>query len=125
MNYSPSDGRWKLSSSATELRKLRRKWTDDEYETQKNAIKEFLCAYFSSDKDCRTRQGDSIIPISSTAKGGKVLKVRWGTPGCGKSGGIRLVVVAYCDELRVEIAEGVARKDSLPDGLIDTSIEDK
>ena len=46
-------------------------------------------------------------------------------PGCGKSGGLRLVVVAYCDEMRVEIAEGVPRKESLPDAFIEDSIKDK
>ena len=125
MKYSPSDGKWTLSPSATELRKLRGQWSSEQYEAQKKAIQIFLCSYFSSENDCRKKQGDSIIPVASTPKGGKVLKVRWGMPGCGKSGGLRLVVVAYCDELRVEIAEGVVRKDSLPDALIDKSIEDK
>jgi len=35
-------------------------------------------------------------------EGGKVLKVRWALPGSGKSGSLRLVVVACCDEKRVQ-----------------------
>jgi hypothetical protein len=39
-----------------------------------------------------------------TELGGKCLKVRWGVPGCGKSGGLRLAVVVYCDQKRVKLA---------------------
>jgi len=122
--YSPGDGKWILSPKATELRQLRDRWNDDQYEKQKQAIKNFLCAYFSTHGDCRNRQGNSIVPIMATPKGGKVLKMRWAFPGCGKSGGLRLVVVAYCDKRRVVIAEGVARRDSLPSEFISDAVSD-
>jgi len=114
--YRPGDGKWILSPKATELRQLR--------DEQKQAIKTFLCAYFSTHGDCRNRQGNSIVPIMATPKGGKVLKMRWAFPGCGKSGGLRLVVVAYCDKRRVVIAEGVARRDSLPSKFISDAVSD-
>lgn len=38
--------------------------------------------------------------MKATAKGGKVLKVRWAIPGSGKSGSLRLVVVAYCGSVK-------------------------
>ncbi len=123
-SYSPGDGKWILSPTATELRQQRKLWNDEQYKEQKEAIKTFLCAYFSTHSDCRDRQGDSIVPIMSTPKGGKVLKMRWAFPGCGKSGGLRLVVVAYCDELKVVIAEGAARRDSLPDEFVADAVSD-
>jgi hypothetical protein len=38
--------------------------------------------------------GDSISPLKATAKVGKVLKIGWALHGSGKSGSLRLVVVA-------------------------------
>jgi len=102
---------------------LRQKMTDDEYEQDKQALKEFLCGYFSTG-DCRSAQGSSICPVKATPRGGKVLKVRWAYPGCGKSGSLRLVVVAYCDEKRVVIAQAFARRDDPTDADIQDSVED-
>lgn len=55
--------------------------------------------------------GKSISPMKATPRGGKVLKVRWAYPGCGKSGSLRLIVVAYCREKRVHIAQALDRRD--------------
>lgn len=57
-------------------------------------------------------------------KGGKVLKVRWALPGCGKSGSLRLVVVAYCNEKRVHIAQAFERRDNPSDGDVQDAVTD-
>ena len=123
--YEPSDGIWTLSETAHTLRSLKKTWPAGKYEESKNALKEFLCSYFSSEHDCTSKQGKSISPIGATRRGGKVLKVRWMVPGGGKSGGLRLVVIAYCKEKRVEIAEGVIRADGLPNSLVENLTKDK
>lgn len=88
----------------------------DAYERDKLRLQDFLCAYFGHG-NCMDRQGNSIAPMKSTAtaRGGKCLKVRWATPGTGKSGGLRLAVVAYCDKRVVKIAGAWHRRDDLSD----------
>lgn len=121
MHYSPEDGKWQLGKHATLLFELRKKMTPEEYEQDKLSLKKFLCAYFSSG-ECRNALGNSICPLKATPKGGKVLKVRWAYPGCGKSGSLRLVVVAYCDELRVHIAQAFDRRDNPTDEEIEDAV---
>ena len=114
MHYSPKDGTWQIGEKAALISQLRERMTSDEYEAQKKALKEFLCGYFSSG-NCTNTQGKSISPMKATPLGGKVLKVRWAYPGCGKSGSLRLVVVAYCEQLRVHMAGAFYRRDNPTD----------
>lgn len=114
MRYSPEDGTWQLHEKAALIAELRNRMTPEEYEADKQALKEFLCGYFSSG-DCRNSQGSSISPMKASPRGGKVLKVRWAYPGCGKSGSLRLVVVAYCEQKRVHIAQAFDRRDDPSD----------
>lgn len=123
MHYSPKDGKWQLGKNARLLFELREKMSPEEYEQDKQALKTFLCGYFSSG-ECRHAQGSSISPMKATPKGGKVLKVRWAYPGCGKSGSLRLVVVAYCDERRVHIAQAFDRRDNPTDEDIEDAVSD-
>jgi hypothetical protein len=95
--------------------------TPSDFAANKQALKVFLCEYFSSG-NCQNAQGKSIAPIKATAKGGKVLKVRWAYPGCGKSGGLRLVVVVYCKERRVHIAQAFDRREDPSVDDIDDAI---
>lgn len=96
MHNAPEDGTWQIGKNAALISDLRQRMTPEEYEAQKKALKEFLCGYFSTG-NCSNSQGSSISPMKATPLGGKVLKVRWAYPGCGKSGSLRLVVVAYCE----------------------------
>lgn len=123
MHYAPEDGKWQVGEKATLLSELRARMTPEEYEQDKRALKEFLCGYFSAG-DCRNSQGSSISPMKATPRGGKVLKVRWAYPGCGKSGSLRLVVVAYCDEKRVHIAQAFDRREDPSDSDIQNAVED-
>ena len=110
MKYEPHQGKWTVRMEARGAREVRELLGEEEHEKQKRSLQKYLCAYFSTG-DCSKEQGDAISPMGGSPKGGKVLKVRWGLPGCGKSGGLRLVVVAYCSELKVVIAEAFRRKD--------------
>lgn len=114
MDYAPQDGKWQVGPHAHALHRLRQQMSPDDFEQDKRALQEFLCGYFSSG-ECRNALGKSIVPVMRTPRGGKVLKVRWAYPGCGKSGSLRLVVVAYCDEKRVHIAQAFDRRDDPTD----------
>jgi hypothetical protein len=122
MQYRPSDGKWQVGPKVEEIQRLKKESTSKQYEEQKRALQEYLCHYFSWG-DCNTSQGSQISPMGASKKGGKILKVRWNYPGGGKSGGMRLVVVAYCKEKRVHIAAAIPRKDdpSTDDILSSTS----
>ena len=111
MQYSPEDGKWHANPDSEVLRQLQKQFRPEQFEAQKLALKKFLCNYFSSADGCSVKQGSAISPVGATKRSGKILKVRWGLPGCGKSGGLRLKVVAYCDELRVYIADAFHRSD--------------
>ncbi len=123
MHYQPEEGSWLVGAKAKLLFELRQQMTPDDYEQNKQALQEFLCGYFSSG-NCHNALGDSISPLKATARGGKVLKVRWALPGCGKSGSLRLVVVAYCDEKRVHIAQAFRRTDDPTDKDVRDAVED-
>ena len=114
MNYQPEDGKWQLGGNAKLLFELREQMTGDEYEQNKRALQEFLCGYFSSG-ECNNSLGDSISPLKASPKGGRVLNVRWALPGSEKSGSLRLVVVSYCVEKRVHIAQAFNRRDNPSD----------
>ena len=121
MHFMPGDGKWQVGGNASLLIELRQQMPPDEYQANKQALQEFLCGYFSSG-ECSNAQGSSISPMTATAKGGKVLKVRWAMPGSGKSGSLRLVVVAYCEERRVYIAQAFRRRDDPTDDDINEAL---
>jgi len=81
-----------------------------QFDATRLSLKKFLCGYFSNG-ECNSAQGKAIRPMGATPKGGKILKVRWAYPGCGKSGGFRLAIVVYCRSHRVIIAETFIRSD--------------
>jgi hypothetical protein len=117
VRYQPSDGKWFVLKCASGVRQARDLIGTDAYDKSKTALKRFLCGYFSSGA-CNSRLGKSISPVGATPKGGKILKVRWALPGGGKSGGLRLVVVAFCDERRAVVAQAFLRKNDPSDDEI-------
>lgn len=123
IHYKRSDGKWQVGPQAKLLFELRQQMNPEDYSAEKEALQDFLCGYFSSGK-CTNSQGDSISPLKATPLGGKVLKVRWGLPGGGKSGSLRLVVVAYCEERRVYIAQAFARRDNPTGDDFQSAVDD-
>jgi hypothetical protein len=111
----PNEIRWEILPAADDLfNSIRKKIKAEAYDAGKVALKQLLCAYFNSEsgKNCDKKSGKTIAPVGSrTGKGGKCLKVRWLVPGQGKSGGMRIAVVAYCEAKHVKLAAAWLRKD--------------
>lgn len=87
--HTPESIKWEVVGSARPcLDKIRAQMTPAEYEADKRSLQAFLCSYFNTG-DCQSKLGASISPMKAprTPAGGKCLKVRWGVPGGGKSGG--------------------------------------
>ncbi len=74
-----------------------------DYNASKAALQKLLCDYFNQG-ECLGRQGKTIAPVECGVPRAKGFKVRWMVPGCGKSGGLRLAVLAFCEERRVILA---------------------
>lgn len=83
------------------LRPLREQVGEKRYIENRDALREYLVAYFNSSDGCTRSQGKSIRPCGATKGGAKILKVRWAVPGGGKSGGLRLGIADYCTQRRV------------------------
>lgn len=109
VDHMPEDVIWILGPNANGVLEVRESIGDERYDGSKIGLQDFLCHYFSNG-DYTNSQEASINSMGTTTGGGKIFKVRWGFPGCGKSGSLRVCVVAYCDGLRVVIAGASIRK---------------
>jgi hypothetical protein len=106
-----SDIKWNIRRRAVaDLSEYRSAIGEQSYLEQRKSLQEWLCMYFNGKVGCDGKWGN-ISPICSTSDGGKALKVRWAGPGCGKSGGLRLAIVAYCAAFRVDVAGAWMRKE--------------
>jgi hypothetical protein len=122
VKYAPGDGTWLVVGNAKGLREVRQAFGEAEYSEQKKAIRLFLCEYFSTG-NCNNELGSTISPIGGSPKGGKVLKVRWVLPGSGKSGGLRIIAVVYCDKKCVCIAEAFYRREDPTEREIEVAVK--
>lgn len=115
MPITQRDVTWRFSEeAAADVRDVRAD-LGDKYRASVSALRDFLCGYFTMDSGCSAPLGKTISPMGSTKAGGKMLKVRWTLPGSGKSGGLRLAVVAFCNERKVILSRGFIRKDDPSD----------
>lgn len=112
-----------FTARADVLFDLRKQMTPEAYLEQKKALQKFLCGCFSTG-DCDNSLGNAMSPLKAAPRGGKVLKVRWAYPCCGKSGGVRLVVVAYSETKRVHNAKAFYRSDDPSDDNILDGVND-
>lgn len=76
-------------------------------------MKQFICNFVNAVGECDQKQGKSISPVGSRGKA-KLLKMRWALPGRGKSGGLRLLLAAYCADRWISIV-GAWKRDTDPD----------
>ncbi|TKC98314.1 hypothetical protein [Polyangium fumosum] len=117
-NLTRTDITWRvLPLAKPALDDARRLFGDDGYEEQKASLQDILCSYFNADNAC-TAQMSNISPLGARGEA-KVFKARWGLPGGGKSGGLRLALKVYCKERRVEIAGAWVRRDEPQDADFD------
>jgi hypothetical protein len=104
--------RWYVTEAAakqiTIVRELR---GEPGYFSDVRDLREFLGAYVESAHGCTAKQGKSISPVGALKSGGKILKVRWTYPGAGKSGGLRMCFVAFCDERKIVLCHVSMRRD--------------
>lgn len=117
---------WTICAGATaEFGKVERRLDEVDYAEWLQGLKRFLCDYFASnDTKCTRKQGNSISPIASGITGAKGLKVRFGFPGCGKSGGLRIAVLALCATRVVKLAGAWIRSEDPADDEFQQAFED-
>lgn len=117
MSVVPSDVTWLITEEASrDVEDIRSELGDAAYFDDCKSLRDMLCCYFTSEVDCLRKQGKSIACVGATDDGGKILKVRWLRPGSGKSGGLRLAFVAYCDRRVVVLCRAFLRSDDPDDG---------
>lgn len=104
--------RWVVTEAAhAELVEVRELRGEAGYWLDVHDLRELLAGYFYATPGCNAKLGKTISPIGATGAGGKVLKIRWGYPGCGKSGGLRLCVAAFCEQRLVVLCHASMRRD--------------
>ena len=107
---------WKRCSAAESVfDAVRVALGDEAFQGWELSLKNYLCSYFSAHDACNGRLGKSISPVRSGVPRGKGLKVRFAFPGCGKSGGLRLAVLAFCDVPEVKVAGAWKRREDPDD----------
>lgn len=122
-HISRSDITWiVLPPASSTLAELRTMLGDESYVEQKVALQELLCAYFNAVAGCNGK-AYNISPLGAD-DGVKKFKARWGLPGSGKSGGLRLALKVDCSGRRVEIAGAWVRRDDPQDADFDRAFRD-
>jgi hypothetical protein len=112
----PGDVRWvECVAVRDEMATIRQLLGESSFDAWRSALKAFLCDYFSLEPPCVGKQGKNISPIAARVAHGKGLKVQFAYPGCGKRGGLRLAILAFCQNRVVKIAGAWRRKDDPDD----------
>lgn len=112
VEYKPTDIRWTVAAHAHAAAvAIEKDLGEDWYNKAKAGLKSLLSSYFGMHNRCETGLGNTIRPVGGGSSGAVCLKVRWGLPGCGRSGGLRIIFTAWCDERSVEIQNISKRKD--------------
>jgi hypothetical protein len=112
----PNSTSWSIIYAETSvLADVHRRLGDPLYQEQKLGIKELFCGYVEAHPSCDSKLGKSISPMARTKKGYKVFKFRWALPGSGKSGGLRLILVANCEARQITVASAYDRRSGQSD----------
>jgi hypothetical protein len=84
---------WKIEVAVE--RALKKVFKDDpDLSKFKADLGDHLCVYYNA--TVGLKRGSGVSPISCGVAEGKGFKARWILPGQGKSGGLRLAVLAMC-----------------------------
>lgn len=120
-SVAPPDIIWIVSPQASVDLTDFRAQSGDGYAAARSSLQRMMCDYFNNSSGCTTKLGKTICPVESGVVGAKGFKVRWLTPGGGKSGGLRMAVMAYCDARRVVVAGAWMRKEDPKDAELSTA----
>ncbi len=110
MDIRHTDITWLVKASAQSTVSEYRQRVGDQYHALLRAFKESICLYINSHGEC-TAKGLNISPMGGTPSGAKAFKMRWMYPGCGKSGGLRLAILMWCNERKVVVVGMWERRD--------------
>jgi len=104
--------RWVVTEAArSDVAEVRAIRGEQGYRIDVHDLRELLKGYFAAAPGCSGKLGATISPLGATSTGGKILKVRWKYPGAGKSGGLRLCIVTFCEQLLVVLCHASVRRD--------------
>ena len=103
MDIQRSDITWLVKASAQSSVSEYRDRVGAQYSSLLRSFQECICLYINSNGEC-TAKGLNISPMGGTPNGAKAFKIRWMYPGCGKSGGLRLAILMWCNERKVIVA---------------------
>lgn len=109
--FLPGDIRWEVQEDARKAIKALPQEVHDNYASLRRGLQDLVCDYINAQEQC-IHKGLNIAPVDAGVPGGKGLKVRFAIPGRGKSGSLRIRMVAFCDERRVAIAGLELRRDA-------------
>lgn len=124
MGLKPGDITWRLGPSARQANDRNREDLGAEAFAQDvSDLRQLLCDYFNFSANCSTPLSSVIHPLGGGPGDWKRFKVRWRSPGVGKSGGLRLAVTADCKTRTVIIAGIWARKDDPTDAEFDDAFK--
>jgi hypothetical protein len=117
----PDRFRWQASSAAKDA--LTRALGTGDLSAFRKSLGKLLCqAYYP------TTQGRSkalgVNPIACKVPKGRGFKVRWNYPGCGKSGGLRLGILALCESARIIIACAIRRNEDPSEDQLEKAFSD-
>ncbi len=103
MDIQRGDITWLVKPSAQGSVSEYRQRVGQHYRGLLRSFQDSICFYINSHGEC-TAKGVNISPMGGTPNGAKIFKMRWMYPGCGKSGGLRLAVLMWCNERKVVVA---------------------
>jgi hypothetical protein len=92
---------WQASPSAK--RELKKILGVDDLSNFRDKIGQILCCDYYPATLGRSKAAN-VNPIVCGIPHGRGFKMRWAYPGCGKSGGIRLGILALCKARRIIVA---------------------
>lgn len=81
------------------------------YKSLVRSFQESVCRFINTVDHCAGK-ANGISCVGGLPNGGKELKARCAVPGMGKSGGLRIMLAAYCDKSTVRVMSVKMRQDS-------------
>ena len=124
MKYRSEDVKWEVLPSARKVHEDVHSHLPEQLVSESvRGLRDLLCDYFSTCGAC-DQAALGISPMGQAPRGGRAFKVRWRVPGRGKSGGLRLAVIAMCPAKHIVIAAAWARSSDPGDPEFTAALND-